>query len=155
MTTLAYVATPYTKYKPGIEQAYIDACKLTARLISAGVNAYSPITHSHGIALHGNIDPLDQRFWNYVDAAILSKCDTLIVAHMDGWDQSSGVAHEIEVFEAAGKPIFDLDPDTLNMVRRTGGPAVCIYGAPPQRPRNRLRTSPLVTQAMRERGQLP
>ena len=116
--TLAYLATPYSKYPKGTGAAFIEACKLTARLIKAGVNAYSPIAHSHPVALHGGIDPLDQEFWKDADAEILARCDLLIVARMDGWEQSSGVAHEIEVFAKAGKPIFDLDPASLKMVRR-------------------------------------
>jgi nucleoside 2-deoxyribosyltransferase len=80
--TLAYVAGPYTRYKPGLEAAYRDACALTARLILSGVNAFSPIAHAHGIAIHGQIDPRDQQFWKECDAAMLDKCDVLIVAHM-------------------------------------------------------------------------
>jgi len=94
--TLAYLATPYTKYSEGIERAFIDACKLAGRLIQAGVHVYSPIAHSHPIAVHANMDPLDQTFWLDLDAAMLHVCRVLIIAHMDGWEQSTGVAHEID-----------------------------------------------------------
>lgn len=117
MTTLAYLATPYSK-TGDLHAAYCDACALAARLILAGVNVFSPISHSHGIAEHGDIDPLDQQFWKEADHVFLVKCDTLIVAQMDGWDQSNGIAHEIAFFEQHGKPIFYLNPDTLAMVRR-------------------------------------
>lgn len=119
MMPLAYLATPYTRYPAGPYAAFVHACELAARLIRAGVHVYSPIAHSHPIALHGAIDPLDQAFWNDVDAVMLDKCDTLLVAHMDGWEQSSGIRHEVETFERHRKPIFDLDPQTLAMVRRT------------------------------------
>ena len=117
--TLAYLATPYSRFPRGQNRAYIEACELAGRLILAGINVFSPIAHSHGIALAAHIDPLDQRFWNDFDAVFLEKCDTLIVAHMDGWDQSSGIAHEIAEFQKAGKSVFDLDPATLQMVKRT------------------------------------
>jgi nucleoside 2-deoxyribosyltransferase len=116
--TLAYLATVYSKHPDGIGFAYKDACVLASRLILSGVNVFSPIAHSHGISLYGDIDAYDQRLWRDLDAAMVAKCDMLIVAHMEGWQHSSGIAHEIECFAAAGKPIFDLDPETLTMVRR-------------------------------------
>jgi nucleoside 2-deoxyribosyltransferase len=116
--TLAYLGTPYTRYKSGIVGAFCDACALAARLMQSGVTVYSPIAHTHPIAVHGKIDPLDLSIWLPFDEAMMERCDTLIVAHLDGWDQSRGIAHEVAFFERAGKPIFDLDPGTLVMVRR-------------------------------------
>lgn len=115
---LAYLATPYTKYRAGPEQAFIDAAKLAGRLLIAGVNVYSPITHTHPIAVHGNLDPLDHAIWLPFDEAMMIAADVLIVARMDGWSESRGIAHEIQFFEESHKPIFDLDPATLLMVRR-------------------------------------
>ncbi len=109
---LAYLATPYSKYKPGIEQAFIDAAKLAALLMRAGVNVYSPITHTHPI------DPFDHAIWMPFDEAMMTAADVLLVAHMQGWQESFGIAHEIKFFEDAGKPIFDLDPQTLVMTKR-------------------------------------
>jgi hypothetical protein len=45
-------------------------------------------------------------------------CDVLIVVHMESWDTSKGIAMEVEHFERSGKPIFDMDPETLVMTRR-------------------------------------
>lgn len=110
---LIYVGTPYTRYQKGIEMAFIDACKLTGRLLQEGLRVYSPIAHTHPIAIHGKIDPLDHKIWLPFDAAIMAKADAMIVAQLDTWDKSTGVAHEIAVFKAAGKPIFYMDPDIL------------------------------------------
>ena len=116
---LAYLATPYSKYPKGKAIAFIDACVLTARLLRAGVNAYSPIAHAHPIAVYGLICPLDHNFWLPFDELMLDRCDSLIVAHLDGWDQSYGIAHEIKYFERAGKPIYDLiDTTTCGLVER-------------------------------------
>jgi hypothetical protein len=112
-TDLFYVATPYSRYEGGIEQAYIDACKLTGKLLKEGWRCYSPIAHTHGIAIHANLDPLDHNIWLPFDEAIMGKADGLIVAMMEGWAESKGVAHEIEFFKKAGKPIVYLDPVTL------------------------------------------
>lgn len=115
---LCYLATPYSKYVGGIECAFVDASKLAARLLRAGIKVYSPIAHTHPLALYGNIDPLDHAIWMPFDEAMMTVAQTLIVAHMDGWQDSFGISHEVKFFEAAGKPIFDLDPVTFTMSRR-------------------------------------
>lgn len=113
---LLYVGTPYTRYRGGIEAAFREACKVTARLVAAGVNVYSPIAHTHPIAIHGGLDPLDLTLWLDFDAAMMMKADGMIVARLDGWKESSGVRHEIEVFQTAGKPVFHLDCTTLEVI---------------------------------------
>ncbi len=108
---LIYVGTPYTKYPAGIEQAFIDACKLTGRLLQEGLKVYSPIAHTHPIAVHAQIDPLDHDIWLPFDQAIMAKSDAMIIATLEGWDTSRGVAYEIDQF--SGRPIFRVDPLTL------------------------------------------
>ena len=115
---LAYLATPYSKYPAGLQQAFVDAAKLAALLLRSGMNVYSPIAHTHPLALYGNLDPLDHLIWLPFDQAMMNAADVLLIAHMQGWQESYGIAHEIEYFETAGKPIFDLDPKTLVMTRR-------------------------------------
>lgn len=120
MTGLSYLATPYSKYPGGIDQAWKDACRLAARLLlEAGVKVYSPIAHTHPLAIYGGLDPLDLDLWLSFDEIMMAKADSLIVARLKSWDRSRGVAHEIAVFKAAGKPIFDLDPETLAIARRS------------------------------------
>lgn len=114
---LAYLATPYTKYEAGIEQAFIDAAKLAAKLLHAGVNVYSPITHTHPLAIYGGLDPLDHSIWLPFDEAMMKASTVLIVALMDGWRESKGVKHEIEFFDRAKKPIYWCDPVTLMLMR--------------------------------------
>jgi len=115
--TLVYLATPYTLYPHGPERAFIDAAKCSARLLLIGIHVYSPIVHFHPIAEHGKVKG-SQEFWLELDEIMMARCDACVVAHMDGWDKSSGVVHEIAFFKAAGKPIYDLYIDTLDMVRR-------------------------------------
>ena len=117
--SLAYLATPYSKWKLGPEAAFIEASKLAARLLVSGVKVYSPIAHTHPLAYYGGLDLLDLSIWLPFDEAMMERCDVLIVAHMDGWQESKGIAHEIEFFKRAEKPIFDLDPETLVMTKRT------------------------------------
>ena len=113
---LVYLATPYSKYPKGLTGAFMDAAKIAAGLLREGVSVYSPITHTHPIAIHGGIDPLDHTVWLKFDAAMIAKSDALLVAQMDGWDASFGIAHEITAFAKARKPIHYLNPLTLELV---------------------------------------
>jgi hypothetical protein len=107
---LVYLATPYSKYPAGIEAAFIEACRISGRLVLFGVSVYSPIAHTHPIAIHGGLDPMAHELWLPFDEAIMDKSDALCVAMMDGWKESRGIAYEIAVFRRARKPVFYLDP---------------------------------------------
>jgi hypothetical protein len=121
--TLAYLATPYSKFTEGPEAAFRAACRLSAKLLCAGVTVYSPIAHTHPIAKFGALDLLDHSIWLPFDEAMMGAAKVLIVARMPGWEESVGIAHEIKFFKERSKPIYDLDPDTLHMVRRPGAMA--------------------------------
>jgi hypothetical protein len=111
---LIYVGTPYSKWADGLDAAFVEAAKLTARLMQSGLKVYSPIAHTHPLAIYGNIDPLDHDIWLPFDGAMMDKADAMIVAMMDGWETSKGVRHEIQVFTEAGKPVFFMSPDDLS-----------------------------------------
>ncbi len=108
---LVYLATPYSEDKRSIHHAFIDACTFAAGCLKEGVRVYSPIAHTHMIALAGNIDPLDHKIWLPFDEAVMEVCEALIVAELPGWTESHGVQHEIAVFEVAKKPIYYLAGD--------------------------------------------
>src|SRR5271166_4262386 len=93
----------------------VEMCKLMAELLRRGVNGYSPICATHGIAKQGGIDPLDHTIWLPFDQAMMNKADALLIAQMKSWETSKGIGHEIDVFLAAGKPIYFLDPSTLGI----------------------------------------
>lgn len=114
---LIYVGTPYTKYVPDIDAAFTDACKLTAQLLKAGLKVYSPIAHTHPLAVHGGLDPLDLSIWLPFDGAMIDKADAMIVAMLPGWETSTGVKHEIHAFIEAGKPVYFLNPADLSLHR--------------------------------------
>jgi hypothetical protein len=119
---LAYLGTPYTHYPHGTHVAFILACKLVGKLLRAGITAYSPIVHTHMVALYSSIDPLDHEFWMAVDLPMMRAADYLIVAQMAGWEESKGISAEIKFFEREGKPIWDLDPLTMMMALRKRKP---------------------------------
>lgn len=106
---LVYLATPYSKYKAGIDCAFRDAASLASRLMRAGVKVYSPIAHTHPVAIYGQLDPLDHAIWLPFEERMMKIASALVVAQMQGWRESYGIAHEIQFFAAAGKPVFYLD----------------------------------------------
>lgn len=112
---LYYLATPYTKYSTGIEEAFAAAASLAARLLRKGIEVYSPIAHCHPMAVHGNLDAKNHDLWLPYQEAMMRRCDALLVANLNGWRESKGVAHEIEFFKYAGKPLHMLALDTLVM----------------------------------------
>lgn len=112
---LVYMATPYTRFPGGIEAAFQEASRIAACLMIAGVKVYSPIAHTHPLAIHGGLDPLDHNLWLPFDAAMIMKADACAVAKMETWEESRGITHEIDAFELLGKPVFYLDPKTLEV----------------------------------------
>jgi hypothetical protein len=106
-----YLATPYSKYAKGIWEAFEESCRAAAWLIRQGISVYCPIAHTHPVALHGGIDPLDHQIWIPVDAPIMAGASGLIVCMMDGWEDSYGIAQEIAMFGlmAKPKPIFYME----------------------------------------------
>lgn len=108
-----YLATPYSRYEAGIGQAHIDACTEAALLIRAGVPVYSPIAHTHPIAIYGELDPYDHKLWLEADRAFMDSAKGLIVCLMDGWEHSYGMQVEIDTFKEAGKPILYMTPGVV------------------------------------------
>ena len=107
-----YIATPYSKVDDGVEVAARRAAIVAAAFVASGVPAYCPIAESHFIAMASDLDPLDHEMWMEHDAPMMEAAHGLIVAMLPGWEESVGVAMEIEAFEAAGKPVRYLDPSS-------------------------------------------
>ena len=115
--SLVYLGSPYSKYPDGIEAAFQEVSCIAARLLEQGVNVFCPIAHSHPLAEHGGLDPLDHSIWMPANTAYMGKSDALVIATMRSWKQSVGLHHEIEWFAQADKPIFFVDPETLEIER--------------------------------------
>lgn len=110
-----YLATPYTDYCQGRETAFRHAAEAAGTLLRRGTLVYSPITHSHSISEHGHLDPVDHDLWLGLDLAMLDRCESLLVIQMPGWNESRGVAAEIDHATRTGKPISYLSWPMLNV----------------------------------------
>jgi hypothetical protein len=108
-----YLGSPYSKYPAGTHQAFVVACQETARLVRAGVPVFSPIAHSHGIAEHGGIDPVDHTIWLPADQPFMAAARGIIVLKLDGWFKSVGLFNEIGYFVLHGKPVVYMVPGEI------------------------------------------
>jgi len=113
VTGFWYLASPYSKYAAGIEEAFRAICREAALLVAAGVPVFSPIAHTHPIAVHGEIDPLAHAIWLPADRPMMNAACGLIVCQMPGWEESYGIGVEVEHFQHAGKPIVFMRPGVV------------------------------------------
>ena len=106
---MIYLASPYSHPDAAVrQQRFEQVCGVASVLMRNGSLIFSPIAHSHPIALAGGL-PLDFAYWEKFDRTILSVCHSLIVLKLLGWDESRGVAAEIQIMQESGKPISYLE----------------------------------------------
>jgi hypothetical protein len=103
-----YLASPYSHPDASVREARYQAnLKKTAEYLSEGKPVFSPIAHTHHVAdfLEERLR-MDHEFWMKADLAILRDAAELHVLMLDGWQQSKGVAREIEYADSIGIPVF-------------------------------------------------
>ena len=106
-----YLASPYSKYPGGMDLAFQMACRNAALLLKAGIPVFSPIAHSHPIAVYGDIEATSHEFWiDFVDMPFMEAARGCIVLQARSWTSSTGVAREIEYFNSVGKPVATMKP---------------------------------------------
>lgn len=101
-----YLATVYSKHPKGIHTAFEDAARAAAWFIERDVCVFCPISHTHPIAIHGEIDPKNHDIWIPMDKPFMQLAKGLIVCKMPNWEESVGINIEINEFKKANKPIF-------------------------------------------------
>jgi nucleoside 2-deoxyribosyltransferase len=102
---LVYLASPYSHPDPAVKhERFLAACRAAGSLIQQGVHVFSPIAHTHPIALACDL-PGGWEFWAEYDRLMIAACDELHVLMLDGWRQSAGVQAEMLIAETLGKPI--------------------------------------------------
>jgi len=110
---IAFLASPYSHPDPAVrERRYQQAAKATAYLIChRGMTVFSPIVHSHPLALIGGLDACDLAFWQRQNKPFMDACyGGLIVLKLDGWKESVGVQAEIAFMRGKRRQIEYLDP---------------------------------------------
>ena len=104
-----YIATVYSKHPEGIEAAFRMACEASAWLVRNKVPIFSPIAHTHPIAVHGKIDPYDHSIWMSQDKPLMEPAHGLIIVETEGWQTSKGICIETDFFQERLRPIHSLE----------------------------------------------
>lgn len=103
--TLIYLACPYSHPDPNVRLERFECANKTAsQLMRDGHHIYSPISHTHPIAVAGGL-PLGWDFWEPYDRAILAMCKEVRVLTLYGWEESKGVQAEIAIAKEMGIPV--------------------------------------------------
>src|SRR5215471_11085470 len=105
-----YLATPYAEFPGGHDAAWKFATKQAALCLEAGVRVFTPIGHTHPIAIQMKADP-GHDFWLELDEHVMDAADGLIVVEAEGWERSLGIAREIGFFRGRRKSIVYMAPD--------------------------------------------
>ena len=117
MNDLYYLASPYSLYPGGRQEAFELVCKKAAKLMEDGLCIFCPIAHSHPIEQYGMTEIHDGPFWLVQDFAILKHCSHLLVYKMPGWEESYGIKQEIAFATSYNIPITYLtyQPEQLEL----------------------------------------
>ena len=100
-----YLATPYSHPDPEIRhKRYLGVNLAAAGLIKSGNYVYSPITHCHPLTQLADL-PMGWEYWAEFDTAMLQMCHQLTVLKQQGWEESIGVATEIDLAKGLGIPV--------------------------------------------------
>lgn len=107
--TLIYLASPYSHPDYAVRMTrFVQVCALAARLIRQGYLVFSPIAHTHPIAINGDL-PLGFDYWEQFDTRLIGVCDEVWVYKLPGWEQSVGIQAEISIAAELGKPVSYVD----------------------------------------------
>ena len=102
---LIYLASPYSHPDDAVRlKRFETVCFVASNLMREGHHIFSPIAHTHPIAIQGDL-PLGFDYWEAYDRKILAACGALWVVMMDGWRESKGVKAEVQIANELGIPV--------------------------------------------------
>jgi hypothetical protein len=111
-----YFASPYSDPDPLVKETrYLQTIQASSELVKKGFILIEPIAMSHHQAQRFGL-PTGYDFWKTRDRKFIEISNGVIVLMLDGWKQSKGVQDEIAYARLMHKPIYYLDPTTLNIV---------------------------------------
>lgn len=109
--SLVYLGAPYSHESVEVRRERFERINTAASyLMRRGVHVFSPISHTHPIALAGGL-PLGWEFWATYDEEILSICKAMLVLRLPGWRESKGLNAEIEIATRLRMPIAHVNTD--------------------------------------------
>ena len=100
-----YLAAPYSHESHIIVAARVDTINQdAAKLMQYGHLVFSPISHSHYIAVENDL-PKGFEFWQAMNHSFIDWSDAVYVLQLKGWEESNGIKDEIKYAEKHNKEI--------------------------------------------------
>lgn len=106
-----YLAGPYSHQNMHVKEHRFKKLNIAAaKLMNEGYLVFSPISHTHPIALAGDL-PGGWDFWEEYDRTFIEWCDEIHVLKLTGWAESTGVSAEIALGIELDKPVTYIEAD--------------------------------------------
>jgi len=103
---LIYLASPYSHPEESVrEDRFQAACEASGGLMKKGYRVFSPIAHTHPIAVKCDL-PKGWDYWEQYDRVMIEASSHLIVLMIDGWMDSKGVEAERRIAESLDMPVY-------------------------------------------------
>jgi len=113
---MIYLASPYSHPDAAVmEQRFHDVCRVAGSMMHDGLIVFSPIAHTHSIAVVGKL-PRSWEFWGKYDHEFIAASEKVIVLMMDGWLQSKGVRAEILIANSLNIPVEYMEFDLQSVI---------------------------------------
>jgi len=105
-----YLASPYSHSDPQVrEWRFGVVTRVAGALMATGEAVFCPITHSHTIDQACGL-PSTHDFWMEMDIPILRHAARVKVLMLPGWENSKGIAQEVETAVANLIPVEYIKP---------------------------------------------
>lgn len=102
---LIYLACPYSSDDPDtMVKRFRMVSKVAGQFIRTGNLIYSPISHSHPMAIETHM-PTGYDTWRALDEFYLLRSDIFMILTVPGWRESKGMVQEIDFATDNNKPI--------------------------------------------------
>jgi hypothetical protein len=106
---MIYLASPYSHKDPEVMlDRFRRVCVVAGRLMEIGEIVFSPIAHTHPIALACGLSR-GFDYWKRFDEEFISVSHKLVVVTMQGWRESLGVQAEIKIAVELGKRVLFIE----------------------------------------------
>jgi len=112
---LIYLASPYSHPDSAVLEERVRLVSIAAaRMFEAGYNVFSPIAHTHTIAVNGGLAGHFDR-WAAYDTLMIGLSERLAVLRLSGWAESKGGDAEIKLALKQSKPIDFIFPEMVGL----------------------------------------
>lgn len=108
MVAMIYLASPYSHPSKNVrEHRYLMARGFTLWALRNSLAIFSPIVY--GKDMEQQIG-MNFEAWQILNDSMVKVCPQFWVLTLDGWEESKGVAHEIELARSLGRSIVYAEP---------------------------------------------